>query len=284
VPTRAQEKEREETQGEQERPVVLADGGDGTAGWVAATADLALDQLVRAAATRVLYRTAPPPTGKAGRPRKDGARVKGSDPSTHGAPDVIWTGPDAGGREVTVRCGGGLHRKECRHVPLTAVCLTRPAATGATGDPRERWLWWRGGRPVPPLARVARLYPRRFSSEHGDRFDKQDLLWTAPHVRTPEQMERWTDVVAAVHNESGLARARAQAQHLPWEDPPRPLSPRQVRRALARLIAREGTPAAPPRPRGKSPGRAPGTVVRPAPRHPVIRKAPARRPKRPRAA
>jgi len=40
---------------------------------VAATADLALDQLVRAAATRVLYRAAPEPTGKAGRPRKDGA-------------------------------------------------------------------------------------------------------------------------------------------------------------------------------------------------------------------
>jgi hypothetical protein len=262
-------------------------GGDGTAGWVAATADLALAQLVRAAATRVLYRTAPPPTGKAGRPRKDGTRVKGSDPSTHGAPDVIWTGPDAGGREVTVRCGGGLHRKECRHVPLTAVCLTRPAATGATGDPRERW---RGGRPVPPLARVARLYPRRFSSEHGDRFDKQDLLWTAPHVRPPEQMERWTDVVAAVHNESGLARAGSGAAPPvggpapPAEPAPGPPGPGPPYRAGGDL----GRPApprpAPPRPRGKSPGRAPGTVVRPAPRHPVIRTAPARRPKRPRAA
>ncbi len=285
VPTRAQEAERDKEGAEpDERPVLLADGGYGTAGWVAATANLALDQLVRAASTRVLYRAAPPPTGKAGRPRKDGARFKGSDPATHGASDAQWTGPDAQGQEVTVRCWGGLHRKECRAVPITAVCLTRPAATDAKGDPRETWFWWLGGRPLPPLAQVARLYPRRFSSEHGDRFDKQDLLWAAPHLRTPEQMGRWTDVVAAVHNESGLARAQARAQRLPWEDPTRPLSPRQVRRVLARIIAQGGTPAAPPRPRGKSPGRARGAVVRRAPRHPVIRKGPARRAKRPRAA
>ncbi len=287
APTRVEEDEQEKTEGPGERPLVLADGAYGTAGWVKVTADLALDQLVRAASTRVLYRPAPPPTGKAGAPRKDGARFKGSDPSTHGEPDAQWTGPDARGQEVTVRCWGGLHRKECRPVPITAVCLTRPAATGAKGAVRETWFWWLGGRPLPPLAEVARLYPRRFSIEHGYRFDKQDLLWTAPHVRTPEQpeqMERWTAVVAAVHHELGLARVQAQAQRLPWEDPTRPLSPRQVRRVLARIIAKEGTPTAPPRPRGQSPGRAPGAVVRRAPRHPVIRKGSTRRPTQPRAA
>jgi hypothetical protein len=285
VPTCTQEAERAQDGGERGvRPLLLADGTYGAAGWVEATADLALDQLVRAASTRVLYRAAPPPTGKAGAPRKDGARFKGSDPATHGVPDAQWTGPDAHGQEVTVRCWGGLHRKECRAVPLTAVCLTRPAATNAKGDLRETWFWWLGGRPLPPLAEVARLYPRRFSIEHGYRFDKQDLLWAAPRVRTPAQMERWTDVVAAVHNEIGLARAQAQAQRLPWEDPRRPLSPRQVRRVLARIIAQEGTPAAPPRPRGKSPGRVRGAVVPRAPRHPVIRKGSARPPKRRRAA
>jgi len=188
VPTRTQEQEREAAgTGPGARPLLLADGAYGTAGWVEATADLALDQLVRAASTRVLYRAAPPPTGKAGAPRKDGDRFKGSDPSTHGAPDAQWTGPDAQGQEVTVRGWGGLHRKECRHVPLTAVCLTRPAATNAKGDLRETWFWWLGGQPLPPLADLARLYPRRFSIEHGYRFDKQDLLWTAPRVRTPEQ-------------------------------------------------------------------------------------------------
>ncbi len=165
VPTCTQEEEQEADGAEPGvRPLLLADGSYGTAGWVEATADLALDQLVRAASTRVLYRAAPPPTGKAGAPRKDGDRFKGSDPATHGEPDAAWTGPDAHGQEVTVRCWGGLHRKECRHIPLTAVCLTRPAATNAKGDLRETWFWWLGGRPLPPLADLARLYPRRFDS------------------------------------------------------------------------------------------------------------------------
>ena len=97
-------------------------------------------------------------------------------------------------------------------------------------------------------------------------------------------MERWTDVVSAVHNEIGLARDLVQAQRLPWEAPTRPLTPRQVRRGLARIIVQVGTPALPPRPRGKSPGRPRGAVIPPAPRHPVIRKGPPRRSKRRRGA
>lgn len=86
------------------RPLCLLDGGYGTARWVQASAALACDQLVRVAATRVLYRPAPPRTGKRGAPRKDGPRFKGSDPATHGEPTATWTGTDAQGHAVTVRC------------------------------------------------------------------------------------------------------------------------------------------------------------------------------------
>jgi hypothetical protein len=267
-----------------ERALCLLDGSYGNAPWVQATADLPVDQLVRVAATRVLYRPAPPPSGKRGAPRKDGARFKGSDPATQDVPDAIWTGTDLHGQSVTIRCWSDLHLKACRTVPITVVCLTRVAAAGTKRDPRDLWLWWLGGQPIPPLPDLARLYPRRFGIEHGYRFDKQDLLWTAPHVRTPEQMETWTDVVSAVHNELGVARPLVQAQRLPWEAPTRPLSPRQVRRGLARILAQVGTPAQAPRPRGKSPGRAPGVAVQPAARHPVVRKGPTRRPKRRQAA
>lgn len=263
-----------------ERPICLLDGGYGTASWVQASAALPCDHLVRVAATRVLYRPAPPPTGKRGRPRKDGARFKGSDPATHSAPDATWTGTDDQGHAVRVRCWGDLHLKVCRDGAITAVCLTRAAATGTTRDPRDTWFWWLGGQPLPPLADLARLYPRRFGIEHGYKFDKGDLLWTAPHLRTPEQMERWTAVVSAVHNEIGLARDLAQAQRLPWEAATRPLTPRQVRRGLGRIMTQLGTPAAAPRPRGKAPGRPPGAVIAPAPRHPIIRKGPKRRHKR----
>lgn len=257
-----------------ERPLCLLDGGYGHARWVQATAALRCDQLVRTAVTRVLYRPAPPRTGTRGAPRKDGARFKGSDPATHGPPDATWTGTDAHAQAITVRCWGDLHLKTCRTVPITAVCITRAAATGTKRDPRDTWFWWLGGQPLPPLDAVACLYPRRFSEEHGYRFDKQDLLWTAPRLRTPEQMERWTDVVSVVHNGLGVARPLVEALRLPWEDPTRPPSPRQVRRGLAKIIGHLGTPARPPRPRGKSPGRAKGAVIRPAARHPVLRKQP----------
>jgi len=69
-----------------QRALCLCDGAYATDAWVTATAELPCDQMVRAAHTRVLYRAAPLPSGKRGAPRKDGARFKGSDPTTHGAP------------------------------------------------------------------------------------------------------------------------------------------------------------------------------------------------------
>ena len=257
------------------RPILVADGHYGTAAWVTATAALSCDQLLRAKRTAVLYRPAPPRTGKRGAPRKDGARFQGSDPATHGDPDAQWAGTDARGQAVTVACWGGLHLKTCREVPLTVVRITRAGATGTKRDPRETWFWWLGDA-VPPLATLPPLYGRRFGIEHGYKFDKQALLWADPRLRTPGQMERWTDLVAAVHNQLVLARPLAAITHRPWESAARPVTPQQVRRAMGRIIAQVGTPTRPPRPRGKSPGRAPGTVVRRAARQPVLRKTPRR--------
>lgn len=261
------------------RPLCLADGGYSTVGWLQATAALPLDQLIRAATTRVLYRSAPPPTGKAGRPRLDGARFKGSDPTTHGTPDQTWTGTEAGGTRVTVRAWSGLHLRQARAIPLTVLCRTRHTAQG----PVHLWLWWVGGSP-PPLAQIGALYAARFGIEHGFKADKGELLWTTPHLRTPEQMDTWTALVAAVHHEVGLARPLAQAHRLPGEAADRPLSFSQVRRDLPRLFTHCGSPAAAPRPRGKSPGRAPGLSPPRAPHHPIICKGSRKRttPARPR--
>jgi len=216
----------------------------------------------------------PTPEREAGAPRKDGARFKCADPTTHGEPDAHWAGADAQGKQITVSCWGGFHLKECREITLTVVRIVRAGAEGTKSDPRETWFWWLGGAPVPPLAEVGRLYPLRFGAEHGFRFDKQDLLWTAPHVRTPDQMQRWTDVVAAVHNEIGVARPLVAAERQPWETPRRPVTPRQGRRSLGRIISQVGPLAPAPRPCGKAPGRAHGAVVKHAPRCPVIRKSP----------
>ena len=257
------------------RPLVLLDRRYSTAPWVQASVALPTDQLIRARCDQVLYREAPPPTGKRGAPRKDGARFKGSEPTTHGRPDADWTGSDAHDRPVQVSCWQGLHLRKARHVVITVVRIIRTSARGTKRDPRVAWFWWLGGR-LPPLAELAGLYPRRFGQEHGYRFDKQDLLWAAPRVRTPEQMERWTDLVAVVHNQLVLARPQVEGERRPWEARTRPTSPRQVRRAMGRIIAQLGTPARPPQRRGKAPGRMVGAVVKRATRYAVVRKSPPR--------
>src|SRR3954447_26285561 len=143
-----------------ERPVLVADGHYGTAAWVGATAALPCDQLLRAKRTAVLYRPAPPRTGRRGAPRKDGARFQGSDPATHGTPDARWQGTDARGQAVTVACWATLHLKACRDVPITAVRITRAGAAGTKRDPHEAWCWWRGAAPPPPET-LPPLYARR---------------------------------------------------------------------------------------------------------------------------
>jgi hypothetical protein len=234
--------------------------------------------LVRAPANRVLYRAAPLATGKRGRPRRHGDRFQGKDPATHGTPDATWSGTVADGTARTVRCWTGLHLRAVPQLGITVVCLTRAGAAGTTRDPKDTWFWWIGD-PLPPLADLATLYDRRFRIEHGIRYDKQQLLWLAPKLRTPERAQLWTDVVSAAHNAITLGRAVVAVERFPWEDADRPLTPQQVRRAMAGIIAQVGTPAQRARPRGKSPGRARGTVVPKAPRHRVIRKGTKRRPR-----
>lgn len=257
------------------RPLLVLDRAYSNAPWIVSTQAQPIDQLIRARCDQVLYR--PPLERPAqpgpGRPALDGPRFKGSDSTTHGTPDADWQGIDPRGQPVQVTVWGNLHLDKARHIPITVVRVIRPRACGTKRDPRVSWFWWLG-EALPPLAEIPQLYGRRFGQEHGYRFLKQDLLWAAPRVRSPEQFERWTDLVSLVHNHLFLARPFVEAQRRPWERNSRPVTPRQVRRAMGQVIAHLGTPARSPQPRGKSPGRAPGATVKRAPRQPVIRKSP----------
>jgi hypothetical protein len=71
-----------------------------------------------------------------------------------------------------------------------------------------------------------------------------------------------------------LARGLVEAERRPWESQHRPSTPQQVRRGMHKLLARLGTPARPPQPRGKSKGRIKGATVKKAERFAVIRKTP----------
>ena len=244
---------------------VLLDGAFGNAAFVQRVADLTLGKLMRTANNRVLYLPAPPPTGRRGRPAKDGARFAFADARAHPVPADAWSGKSVSGEALDVACWHDLHFKACRAFPVTAIRIH------LSEQARVYWLLWQGAG-MPPLSQVWDVYRRRFSIEHGFRFDKQALLWEAPRLRTPARFTLWSWVVAAVHNLLTVARPLVAAVRRPWERAVHLASPQQVRRALGPIIGQVGTPARPPRVRGKSPGRAKGFRCRPSPRFAVIRK------------
>lgn len=252
--------------------VVLDRGYDSNWLWCRCSA-LDVEVLGRLKSNRCFYRVAPPPTRHRGCPRKDGAKLQPKDPATHQDPDGIWEGTDPKGRPVEVTWWKQMHVKQARYLLVTVIRVVRPHATNKDRDPRVSWFVWIGDQEAD-VAQIALGYVLRFGQEHGYRFDKQCLLWEQPRLRTPEQFERWSHIVAIAHNHLVLARDVVEAELRPWENKQREPTPQQVRRGMHKLLPRLGTPARQPQSRGKSKGRKKGAQVKKAERFPVIRKKP----------
>ena len=252
--------------------VVLDRGYDASWLWCRCSA-LQVNVLGRIKSNRCFYRAAPPPTGKRGAPRKDGAKLQPKESTTHSKEDGTWKGTDAKERSVEVTWWKHVHVKEARYLEMTVIRVVRPHATNNERDPRVSWFVWIGDQDVD-IVQVALGYVLRFGQEHGYRFDKQCLLWEQPRLRTPEQFERWSHIVAIAHNHLVLACDLVQAEWRPWENRQRMPTPQQVRRGMQALLKRLGTPAQPPQPRGKSKGRLKGGKGKKAQRFAVVHKTP----------
>ncbi len=255
-----------------QRVIVLADRWYATGRFVQACRDLRCAGLIRLKANRKLYRAASPrKPGQRGAPAKHGPLFQASRPETHGPADAEWEGTDEQGKRVMVSCWKGLHFRDAPTAQVQVIRVLREAARDNKRDPRISWFLWTGDQDIP-LEQVRPCYRRRFSHEHGYRLLKQELLWTAAHVRTPEQLERWSWIVACACNLLLLAKGLGLAVVRPWESQPRPVTPRQVRRVMPAILVQVGTPACRPKPRGKSPGWRKGRKRRPAPHFAVVKK------------
>lgn len=252
--------------------VTLDRGYDSNWLWCRCSA-LSIGVLGRLKSNRCLYRPAPEPTGKKGGPRKDGAKLQPKDPTTHEKPTSTWEGTDAKGRPVEVTSWKQMHIKEARWLEVTVLQVVRSHATNKERDPRVSWFVWIGDQEADVL-QIALGYVLRFGQEHGYRFDKQALLWDKPRLRTPEQFERWSHIVACAHNHLVLARDLVKPDLRPWENKQREPTPQQVRRGINKLLVSLGTPTRPPHSRGKSKGRRSGVKIGKAKRFPVVRKTP----------
>lgn len=246
--------------------------------------------LVRLRRGRCFYAAPPPPTGR-GRPRRHGRKFVCADPQSWPAPTDEQVEVDEQYGTVRVRAWAGLHaipgqsrtnprplRAHKPVVPGTLILVEVSRLPGRTRTPQVLWLTGakatRHGPGQPDLALVWRAYVRRFDLEHTFRFVKQVLNWTTPRVRYPEQADHWTWLVIIADTQLRLARSVVCDQRLPWERslPPAVMTPYRVRRAFSRIQALLASPANPPKPCGRSPGRPKGRRSAPAPRHPALKK------------
>ncbi len=242
-----------------------------------ARAELPLELLVRLRSNRVFYRAPGPYQGR-GAPRKYGAVFRLADPATHEAPDASATLADPACGRVQVDAWRDLRTKGAADAPFTVVRVRVERLPRRLKPPAPLWLAWIGGELPADLADLWRAYLLRFTVEHGFRFLKQALGWTTVRPRDPAAADRWTWLLALALWQLWLARPLVADQRLPWERPlpAGQLTPGRVRRAFAGLFASLGTPARPPRPRGKAPGRRPGHAPGPRSRHLVARRRPKR--------
>lgn len=71
---------------------------------------------------------------------------------------------------------------------------------------------------------------------------------------TPEQGERWSDLMPLITWELWLARPLGVDKPLPWQKKQKELTSGRVCQGINDIFAQIGTPARLPKPRGKSPG------------------------------
>lgn len=245
--------------------------------------------LVRLRAGRRFYADPEGPPASTGRPRRHGEKFSCKDPKTWPEPTHEHLSENDHYGMVRVRCWAQLHPKVCLHegrgsrgpLPivrgtLVLVEVGRLPRSERRRKPKELWLWWHGpGGATPDLDLLWRTYVRRFDLEHTFRFFKQTLGWTTPRVRHPEQADRWSWLILVVYAQLRLARACVADLRLPWErryDTGR-LTPVRVHRGVSALLAELGTPAKPPKPCGRSPGRPKGGLSGRAKRYPAVKKA-----------
>lgn len=252
------------------RPLAVYDRGYGNASFVNQTAEIEADLLLRLASNRCVY-GAPGAYGGRGAPAKHGAKMKLNDPESWSLPTETVEVEDAKLGRVRVTRWSAYH---FRQSPKQSMEIIRVEVLETQGGNRRftpLWLAWLG-KTMPPLESLWLNYLRRFTLEHWYRFAKQRLYWTHPQFSSLPASERWSDLMPLLSWQLWLARKTCIDHPLPWQSPQLSLSPGRVAQAFAGILAAIGTPAPPPKRRGKSPGRAKGHQPSPRPHYPTVKK------------
>ena len=260
------------------RPISLWDSEYGCVPFVLKTADIAADKMMRLRSNLCLWGPPAAYSGR-GRPRLHGQKFKLNDCGTwfEAIQTIDIDDPKLG--QIRIHLWQNLHFRGAAKHPMSLVLVERINQEGSARVFKPLWLSW-VGEEMPPLSEVWQLYLRRFAIDHWYRFLKQRLHWTLPKLSTPKQCERWSDLMPMMTWELWLARDIVSDNPLPWQKKSTvQLTPGRVAQAWFGILAAIGTPAQPPKPRGKSPGWPTGQSRQRRIRYPVVKKGTIKRKK-----
>lgn len=246
--------------------IFLGDGEYGSAPFLKQTADINCNKLIRLRPNRVLYH-APKPYQGQGRPSQHGQKFSLKDKDTWDIAQTEITTQDPKLGRLRVRQWGTLHLKQASEHPFDLILVERLDLPNS----KPLWLIWIGS-DQPALAEIWPKYLRRFAIEHWYRLVRQRLHWTVPQLSTPKQMETWSDLMPLITWQLWLASNVVEDSPLPWQKPMTKLTPGRIANSFAPLLARIGSPAPHPKPRGKSPGWPIGKQRKKRPPCPTVKK------------
>ena len=234
------------------RAISLWDAEYGCAPFLLATAEIPADKILR---LRPNLRLFGPPSAYKGRGRYPvhGDKFKFKDPTTWWQPEVDSQLDDPTLGKVRVQIWNGLHFQKAASCSLRIARLERLESKGSRRLPKVIWLAWVGEEPPEPTL-WWQSYLRRYAVDHWYRFAKQRLHWTLPMFSTPEQGERWSDLMPLITWELWLARPLGVDKPLPWQRRQAEMTPGRVCQGMADIFAQIGTPAQAPKRRGNAPG------------------------------
>ena len=251
------------------RPLATYDRGYGNASFVKQTADIEADLLLRLASNRCVWGEPPEYSGR-GAPCKHGHKFKFNAPETWTEPTTTIEVSDPKIGRLQVMLWSDFHFRGASERPMQILRVEVIEPIGRNRKFKPLWLAWLGNT-MPPLNSLWLKYLRRFAIEHWYRFAKQRLHWTLPQLSSTHAAERWSALMPLMTWQLWFARLECADSPLPWQSAQDSLAPGRVAQAFALIIAAIGTPALPPKLRGKSPGRPKGTRT-PRIRYPIVKK------------
>ena len=257
--------------------IVAVDGKYGNSGFLRSVKGLRNGTVARLRSDRVLYQAPPSPSGKRGRPRVHGERFAFKEPNTCGDPNEVLELEDEHFGTVRLECWNDLHEKKGSDVPYDV--LRASVHLERDKPPQPIWLAWLAPPFIPVqisvnVETIWRAYIARWPVEPGIRFRKETLGWTLPRFQSKEACDLWTQLTAIASWIIFLARTIVADVPLPWQKPQLRLTPQRVQQSLKPIFALIGSPARPPKQRGKSPGWPTGKRRTPKVRFPVVKKHP----------